>query len=91
MKINPRGEWLLIQPDGDTKDGSIYIPDNTTNQYLKGKIEAIGDRLNEHSVGLDVGMTIVYDRVGAISFRFGGRGYTMLKSREVVASATELE
>ena len=54
MKIEPRGDRILVKKVTSDKIGRIIMPDQVKKGSLRGVIVAVGERVTDYIIGDDV-------------------------------------
>lgn len=88
--LQPVNKYIVIETldDGD-KVGSLYLPGNTSNQYRMAKVVAVSDC--DECKYLEVGDTILYDTLGAVSHRVGNSSIQTVKALNVLGKVNQVE
>lgn len=84
MRLVPVRQWITVEPFEVNKVGMLYAPETATAQYRRGRVVDVPAKPTEETEGLTPGDVVVYDAVGAISFRVNNQTFHALKGREVV-------
>ena len=88
---------MLVEPveEGDTKHGSIYIPDMGKEKPLTGRVVSKGPgRTTEFghflkTVDCDVGDIILLPKLSTIQVRFQQKTYYLIREKEILAVIKE--
>lgn len=91
--LKPLGDRILVEPieEGDTKHGSIFIPDMGKEKPLTGKVVGVGPgRKTEFGAFLEVksckvGDTLLLPKLQTIQLRFNQKTYYLVREGEILA------
>jgi co-chaperonin GroES (HSP10) len=86
FELRPMNKHMVIEAikaDEKVGEGILFAPGNALEkQYRLGRITALAEC--DESKGLSVGMTVLYDSIGAVDHRVGKQGFTTVKVLNVV-------
>jgi len=92
MAIRPLGDRILIRPnvEGETKRGSLYIPDTAKERPQEGTVIAVGPgrRSDEGTlVALEVqaGDSVLYGKYAGTEVKVEGEDHMILRESDVLA------
>lgn len=92
MAIRPLGDRILIRPnvEGETKHGSLYIPDTAKERPQEGTVIAIGPGRrsdDDKLVSLEVqeGDNVLYGKYAGTEIKFEGEDHMILRESDVLA------
>lgn len=99
MKFKPVLDWLLIEPEQETKQlNSIQLPDSARNKPTKGTVIAVGTgRLVEEQPGIykripleiNVGDKVLYEKGSGQQIKEEGKEYLFIKESNVLTVLVE--
>lgn len=84
MTLEPLFDTILVSPDErkETTEGGLTIPDNASfDRPQKGKVEAIGPKVDSVKVGDE----IVYKKYSPDVVKIDGKDWTLLSQSDVLA------
>ena len=92
MELRPLHDRVLIQrvEEGESRAGSIIIPDSAKEKPQQGKVKAVGNGKlldNGERVALDVkaGDRILFGKYSGSDIKLDGEEYMILKEDEILA------
>ena len=94
MKFKPVLDWILIQPEEETKQvNSIQLPDSARNKPTKGTVLAIGSgHLTENGkipLELKEGDKILFEKGSGQPIKEDGKEYLFIKESNVLTVLIE--
>ncbi len=92
MELRPLHDRVLVQrvEEGESRQGSIIIPDSAKEKPQQGKVKAVGNGKlldNGERVALDVkaGDRILFGKYSGSDIKLDGEEYMILKEDEILA------
>ena len=90
MKIRPLGDRVLVEPvEEEQKVGGIYIPDAAKEKPIKGKVLAIGKKVDKEGKELPfdvkVGDEVYYGKFGGNEVKLDGEDFLLLRADDIYA------
>lgn len=92
MELRPLHDRVLVQrvEEGESRQGSIIIPDSAKEKPQQGKVKAVGNGKlldNGERVALDVkaGDRILFGKYSGSNIKLDGEEYMILKEDEILA------
>ncbi len=92
MELRPLHDRVLVQrvEEGESRHGSIIIPDSAKEKPQQGKVKAVGNGKlldNGERVALDVkaGDRILFGKYSGSNIKLDGEEYMILKEDEILA------
>ena len=92
LKLRPLHDRLLVKrlEEGETKHGSIIIPDTAKEKPQEGKVVAVGNgKVNEDGkrIPLDVkaGDRVLFGKYSGSEVKIEGEEYLILREEDVLA------
>ena len=86
-KINfkPNEDRVLVEAaEAETKTSSgLYIPDNSKEKPLKGKVIAIGEGLKDKPVTVKDGDQILYGKYSGTEITIEGKEYLIMRNSDI--------
>ena len=90
MNIRPLGDRVLIEPieEKEQKVGEIYIPDSAKEKPMKGKVIAVGKKLDKDGkeIAFDVkkGDTVLLPKYGGTEVKIGEKKLQLVREEDLL-------
>lgn len=81
MKFHPLGERVLVDPEDreEVSPGGIIMPENVSNNVIKGKVLAIGPEVEN----LPDGAEIIFNKNLSIDVVVGENKYVLIDAKNI--------
>ena len=84
MKIRPLGDRVLVEPvEEEQKVGGIYIPDAAKEKPIKGKVLAIGKKVDKENkeipFNVKVGDEVLLPKYGGTEVKLGDKKLQLVR------------
>lgn len=93
MTIKPLPGYVLVEPvQEESKQGSVYLPEQSADKPMKGKVLAVGAVLDMVIADMGIrtcpvkeGQTVFYKQWGGQDIKHDGKEYKLVKFDELLA------
>ena len=90
MNIRPLGDRVLVEPIEEKEQtvGGIYIPDSAKEKPMKGKVIAVGKKLDKDGkeIAFDVkkGDTVLLPKYGGTEIKLDGKKLQLVREEDLL-------
>ena len=89
MKIRPLGDRVLVEPvEEEQKVGGIYIPDAAKEKPIKGKVLAIGKKVDKENkeipFNVKVGDEVLLPKYGGTEVKLGDKKLQLVREDDLL-------
>ena len=89
MKIRPLGDRVLVEPvEEEQKVGGIYIPDAAKEKTIKGKVLAIGKKVDKDNkeipFNVKVGDEVLLPKYGGTEVKLDGKKLQLVREEDLL-------
>ena len=89
MKVRPLGDRVLVEPvEEEQKVGDIYIPDAAKEKPIKGKVLAVGKKVDKEGkeIKFDVkkGDTVLLPKYGGTEVKLDGKKLQLVREEDLL-------